>query len=152
MLRVWSRKLLSEVRAELLCVASMSAKRKNPEGEEGKSRRRKKQRGDKAGERYVPPPTKRKLGVSFGDEHFRETESYVENGLRKVRPYYFHFETYCKGRWVGKSLLEVFNSEFRSEPLEYYRRAAQAGRLRLNQELLTDLTTVLKVGDMGETD
>ncbi|XP_073466194.1 pseudouridylate synthase RPUSD2 isoform X2 [Aquarana catesbeiana] len=148
MLSVWSRRvLLSEVRAELLSVASMSAKRKDLEGEEGKSRRRKKQRGNEAGERYVPPPTKRRLGVSFGDEHFRETESYVENGLRKVRPYYFHFETYCKGRWVGKSLLEVFSSEFRSEPLEYYRRAAQAGRLRLNQELLTDLTTVLKNND-----
>ncbi|XP_077321019.1 pseudouridylate synthase RPUSD2 [Lithobates pipiens] len=149
MLSVWSRRLLlSEVRAKLLCVTSMSAKRKDPEYEEGKSRRRKKQRGNEGvGERYVPPPTKRRLGVSFGDEHFRETESYVEDGLRKVRPYYFHFETYCKGRWVGKSLLEVFSSEFRSEPLEYYKRAAQAGRLRLNQELLTDLTTVLKNND-----
>nr|DBA14132.1 TPA: hypothetical protein GDO54_005144 [Pyxicephalus adspersus] len=127
----------------------MSAKRKEPEEQDGKSRgkRRKKQRGDETEERYVPPPTKRKLGVSFGEEHFRETESYVENGLRKVRPYYFDFETYCKGRWVGKSLLEVFSSEFRSEPVEHYKLAAQEGRLRLNQEIIRDLNTVLKDND-----
>ncbi|XP_018420860.1 PREDICTED: RNA pseudouridylate synthase domain-containing protein 2 [Nanorana parkeri] len=127
----------------------MSAKRKDPDEQDRKcrGRRRKKQRGDDAEERYVPPPTKRRLGVSFGEEHFREAESYVENGLRKVRPYYFDFETYCKGRWVGKSLLEVFSSEFRSEPLEYYKLAAQAGRLKLNKELVTDLNTVLKDND-----
>ncbi|KAG9480884.1 pseudouridylate synthase RPUSD2 [Eleutherodactylus coqui] len=107
--------------------------------------RKRKARGDN--ERYVPPPTKRRAGVSFGDEHFGETESYIENGLRKVRPYYFDFETYCKGRWVGRSLLEVFSAEFRAEPLEYYRRAAACGRLRLNEEPVQDLGVVLKDND-----
>ncbi|KAM3918110.1 pseudouridylate synthase RPUSD2 [Leptodactylus fuscus] len=128
----------------------MSLKRKDPEAEAGKSGdrgRRKKARGDGGEGRYVPPPTKRRAGVSFGDEHFSETESYIENGLRKVRPYYFDFETYCKGRWVGKSLLDVFSKEFRSEPVEYYRRAARAGRLRLNEDTVQDLSVVLKDND-----
>ncbi|KAM4690709.1 pseudouridylate synthase RPUSD2 isoform 2-T2 [Rhinophrynus dorsalis] len=130
-------------------MSDASLKRKNPEGEaEGNTgRKKKKQRGAEAAGRYVPPPVKRRPGVSFGEEHFRETESYLEHGLRKVRPYYFDFETYCKGRWVGKSLLEVFSAEFRAEPLEYYEKAAQAGRLRLNEEVVRDLNVVLKNND-----
>ncbi|KAM5338191.1 pseudouridylate synthase RPUSD2 isoform 2-T2 [Glossophaga mutica] len=95
--------------------------------------KRKKRRGA-AGERVVPPPKKRRAGVSFGDEHFAETSYYFEGGLRKVRPYYFDFRTYCKGRWVGHSLLHVFSTEFRAQPLSYYEAAVRAGRLHLNEE------------------
>ncbi|NXP53382.1 RUSD2 protein, partial [Heliornis fulica] len=100
-----------------------------------------------AGERYVPPPRKLSTGVSFGAEHFAETSYYFEGGLRKVRPYYFDFRTYCKGRWVGRSLRDVFGSEFRAQPLAYYRAAASAGRLRLNEEPVRDLDIVLKNND-----
>ncbi|XP_064309193.1 pseudouridylate synthase RPUSD2 [Phalacrocorax carbo] len=100
-----------------------------------------------AGERYVPPPRKLSAGVSFGAEHFAETSYYFEGGLRKVRPYYFDFRTYCKGRWVGRSLLHVFSTEFRAQPLAYYRAAARAGRLRLNEEPVRDLDIVLKNND-----
>lgn len=99
-----------------------------------------------AGERYVPPPRKLRSGVSFSAAHFAETSYYFEGGLRKVRPYYYDFRTYCKGRWVGRSLLHVFSTEFRSQPLAYYRAAARAGRLRLNEEPVQDLDVVLKVG------
>ncbi|NXK27490.1 RUSD2 protein, partial [Arenaria interpres] len=86
-------------------------------------------------------------GVSFGPAHFAETSYYFEGGLRKVRPYYFDFRTYCKGRWVGRSLLHVFSTEFRAQPLAYYRAAARAGRLRLNEEPVRDLDIVLKNND-----
>ncbi|NXX79985.1 RUSD2 protein, partial [Urocolius indicus] len=100
-----------------------------------------------AGERLVPPPRKLSAGVSFGAAHFAETSYYFEGGLRKVRPYYFDFCTYCKGRWVGRSLLQVFGTEFRAQPLAYYRAAARAGRLRLNEEPVRDLDIVLKNND-----
>lgn len=45
---------------------------------------------------------------------------YFEDGLRKVHPYYFTFNTFCKERWRGMTLLEVFSSEFRDRPVEYY--------------------------------
>ncbi|XP_030306930.1 RNA pseudouridylate synthase domain-containing protein 2 isoform X2 [Calypte anna] len=99
------------------------------------------------GERYVPPPRRLSTGVSFGAEHFAETSYYFEGGLRKVRPYYFDFRTYCKGRWVGRSLLHVFTTEFRAQPLAYYRAAARAGRLRLNEEPVRDLDVILKNND-----
>ncbi|XP_051477160.1 pseudouridylate synthase RPUSD2 [Apus apus] len=98
-------------------------------------------------DRRVPPPRRRSAGVSFGAQHFAETSYYFEGGLRKVRPYYFDFCTYCKGRWVGRTLLHVFGSEFRAQPLSYYRAAARAGRLRLNEEPVQDLDIVLKNND-----
>ncbi|XP_040825316.1 RNA pseudouridylate synthase domain-containing protein 2 [Ochotona curzoniae] len=108
--------------------------------------KRKKRRGA-AGERVVPPPKKRRTGVSFSDEHFAETSYYLEGGLRKVQPYYFDFRTYCKGRWVGRSLRHVFSTEFRAQPLAYYEAALRAGRLHLNEEPVRDLSIVLKDND-----
>ncbi|MEQ2204211.1 hypothetical protein XENOCAPTIV_009723 [Xenoophorus captivus] len=113
----------------------------------GRGKRRRGAGGKKLrpGERYIPPPQKRNPGVSFSQDHFNETSYYVEGGLRKVFPYYFDFKTYCKGRWVGKSLQEVFKSEFRSESIEYYERAAKEGRIRLNETPVEDLSVVLRV-------
>ncbi|XP_027781623.2 pseudouridylate synthase RPUSD2 [Marmota flaviventris] len=108
--------------------------------------KRKKRRGATR-ERVVPPPKKRRTGVSFSDEHFAETSYYFEGGLRKVRPYYFDFRTYCKGRWVGHSLMHVFSTEFRAQPLAYYENAIRAGRLHLNEEPVQDLSIVLKDND-----
>ncbi|XP_075386960.1 pseudouridylate synthase RPUSD2 isoform X1 [Tenrec ecaudatus] len=108
---------------------------------------RRNQKRGAPGERIVPPPKKRRAGVSFGDEHFAETSYYFEGGLRKVRPYYFDFQTYCKGRWVGRSLLHVFSTEFRAQPLAYYEAAVRAGRLHLNAEQVQDLSVVLKDND-----
>ncbi|XP_036625533.1 RNA pseudouridylate synthase domain-containing protein 2 [Trichosurus vulpecula] len=107
---------------------------------------RKKRRGQ-VGERFVPPPKKRRAGVSFSEQHFAETSYYFEGGLRKVRPYYFDFQTYCKGRWVGRSLLHVYSTEFRAHPLSFYEAAARAGRLRLNEQPVRDLSVILKDND-----
>lgn len=131
--------------------ATETGKRKSDEPDQPEtSSRGKRRRGAggkklRPGERYVPPPQKRNPGVSFSQEHFDETSHYFEGGLRKVRPYYFDFKTYCKGRWIGKSLLEVFKSEFRAESIEYYQRAAKEGRIRLNESPVEDLSVVLRV-------
>ncbi|XP_039992637.1 RNA pseudouridylate synthase domain-containing protein 2 isoform X2 [Xiphias gladius] len=133
--------------------AAETGKRKSDEpGEPETSGRGKRRRGAggkklRPGERYIPPPQKRNPGVSFSQEHFTETSYYFEGGLRKVRPYYFDFRTYCKGRWIGKSLLEVFKSEFRAESIEYYQRAAKEGRIRLNESPVEDLSVVLRNND-----
>ncbi|XP_078133999.1 pseudouridylate synthase RPUSD2 isoform X2 [Sander vitreus] len=134
--------------------ATGSGKRKSDEpGEPETSGRGKRRRGAggkklRPGERYIPPPQKRNPGISFRQEHFDETSYYFEGGLRKVYPYYFDFKTYCKGRWIGKSLLEVFKSEFRAESIEYYQRAAKEGRIRLNEAPVEDLSVVLRNNDL----
>ena len=45
---------------------------------------------------------------------------FLENGLRRVAPYHYTYNTYCKERWRGRGLLDIFSSEFRDRPLEYY--------------------------------
>src|ERR1700712_1346853 len=45
---------------------------------------------------------------------------YLDHGLRRVAPYHFTYNTYCKERWRGREILDIFSSEFRDRPLEYY--------------------------------
>jgi hypothetical protein len=47
---------------------------------------------------------------------------YLEGGLRRVYPYHFTYNTFCKERWRGRGILEIFASEFRDRPTEYYVR------------------------------
>ncbi|XP_021943683.1 RNA pseudouridylate synthase domain-containing protein 2 isoform X2 [Folsomia candida] len=68
----------------------------------------------------------------FTDERYNETSYFVENGLRKVYPYYFTFTTFTKGRWVGEKILDVFAREFRAHPVEEYERCIKSGTLTVN--------------------
>ena len=45
---------------------------------------------------------------------------YFENGLRKVRPYEYHYQTYAKGRWLNRTIEDVFLKEFADRPPSYY--------------------------------
>lgn len=70
----------------------------------------------------------------FTDDRYNETSYYMENGLRKVYPYYFTFTTFTKGRWVGEKILDVFAREFRAHPAAEYERCIRAGTLTVNYE------------------
>lgn len=45
---------------------------------------------------------------------------YLEDGLRKVLPYHFTYNTFCKERWRGRELIDIFATEFRDRPQAYY--------------------------------
>lgn len=70
----------------------------------------------------------------FTEDRYDETSYYLENGLRKVYPYFFTFTTFTKGRWVGEKILEVFMREFRAHPVEEYEKAIRLGSLTVNDE------------------
>ncbi|CAB3231448.1 unnamed protein product [Arctia plantaginis] len=70
----------------------------------------------------------------FTDDRYNETSYYIENGLRKVYPYYFTFTTFTKGRWVGERILDVFAREFRAHPAAEYERCIRAGTLTVNYD------------------
>ncbi|KAK3316658.1 pseudouridine synthase [Apodospora peruviana] len=59
---------------------------------------------------------------------------YIEGGLRRVAPYYYTYNTWCKERWRGRRLIDVFESEFRDRPLEYYRAAMESGQVAVNSK------------------
>lgn len=83
----------------------------------------------------------KELRPGFGSDRFGETEYYFQyggyllfklsmpfyitsplSGLRKVYPYYFTYTTFCKGRWIGHLLVDVFTREFRAQSRELYVR------------------------------
>ncbi|OAV93034.1 hypothetical protein PTTG_02831 [Puccinia triticina 1-1 BBBD Race 1] len=57
---------------------------------------------------------------------------YFENGLRKVQPYLFQFSTYAKERWRGRSVIDVFSTDFRDRSPEYYAHAVASGVIKIN--------------------
>ena len=42
------------------------------------------------------------------------------SGLRCITPYYYTFNCYAKGRWLGRTLFDVFTAEFKMETPEHY--------------------------------
>jgi tRNA pseudouridine synthase 9 len=50
---------------------------------------------------------------------------FCSEGYRHVRPYVFNFQTHAKARWYGRSILDVFTSEFASHPKAYYATAIE---------------------------
>ncbi|KAF2251965.1 pseudouridine synthase [Trematosphaeria pertusa] len=73
---------------------------------------------------------------------------YLEDGLRKVKPYHFTYNTYCKQRWRGREILDIFASEFRDRPTEYYEKAIIEGRVVLNGKPVPSTKTIVKNGDI----
>lgn len=50
--------------------------------------------------------------------------------MRHVVPYDFTFKVFAKGRWVGRSLLDVYSEELAHHSPAYYERCLATGRLR----------------------
>ncbi|KAF2873780.1 pseudouridine synthase [Massariosphaeria phaeospora] len=73
---------------------------------------------------------------------------YLEDGLRKVKPYHFTYNTYCKERWRGRGILDIFASEFRDRPAEYYEQAIIEGRVVVNGKPVPSTETIIKNGDV----
>ncbi|KAI7905165.1 pseudouridine synthase [Cokeromyces recurvatus] len=68
-------------------------------------------------------------------------------GLRKVKPYYFEYKSFAKGRWFGRTILDVFSSEFRDRSEDYYRYAIERELLTINNKPVT-VDTLIKNGDV----
>ncbi|CAG8446670.1 8220_t:CDS:2 [Funneliformis caledonium] len=67
---------------------------------------------------------------------------YFEKDLRKVKPYYYEYQAFAKGRWLGRSIFDVFCKEFRDRPAEYYAYAIETGLITINEKIITKETIV----------
>lgn len=56
----------------------------------------------------------------------------IENGLRKVVPYYQTFKTHIKTRWEGRTILDVFSNELGQEP-DVIRREIETNKIYVLQ-------------------
>ncbi|KAH9885167.1 pseudouridine synthase [Xylariomycetidae sp. FL2044] len=72
---------------------------------------------------------------------------YLENGLRRVAPYHYTYNTWCKERWRGRQILDIFESEFRDRPLEYYKNAIETGKVCVNGKAVSP-SHLLKNGEL----
>ncbi|KAI0879009.1 pseudouridine synthase [Hypoxylon argillaceum] len=67
--------------------------------------------------------------------------------LRRVAPYYYTYNTWCKQRWRGREVLDVFESEFRDRPLSYYKHAIETGQVCVNGKIVAP-NHILKNGNL----
>ena len=86
--------------------------------------------------KFAKRPIKQIVKPGFDQKMFKETTINKKNGLRYVQPYNFTFTTHCKGRWMGRTILDVFKTEFRMESAEYYEAAIRAGKITVNDEIV----------------
>ena len=56
--------------------------------------------------------------------------------LRIIYPYQHTFTTFCKARWIGHTILDVYSTEFGSYPESYYTIAIQQGRIRVSDQIV----------------
>ncbi|KAJ2375866.1 DRAP deaminase [Coemansia sp. RSA 2607] len=76
-----------------------------------------------------------------------ETIYYEAKRLQRIHPYYHKFATYAKGRWVGRSIFDVFSREFRDRPPAYYLEAIAQGLIEINNKRV-DRDTVVRNSDL----
>ena len=75
--------------------------------------------------------------------------------LRIVRPYFHEFTTNFKHRWKGQTLLNVYETEFKTSQIRdddsksYFERAILLGLIRVNGQI-SEPTRLLKQGDRLE--
>ncbi|KAI9311926.1 DRAP deaminase [Dichotomocladium elegans] len=101
----------------------------------------------------VQPKAKQRRVKQHRDEDFRDrndldsVEYIIENGLRKVKPYFFEYRAYAKGRWMKRPILNVFVEEFQDRNEVYYRHAIEHGLITINGEKV-GLDYVIKNNDV----
>lgn len=66
--------------------------------------------------------------------------------IRSVKPYVHTFQTFAKGRWLGRQLLEVVSREFGGHPQSYWEGAIDNGHIRINDKAVPR-TYVIKNSD-----
>lgn len=57
--------------------------------------------------------------------------------IRYVKPYVQVHNTFAKGRWIGRELLEVLTREFGGHPLTYWQTAVLKGHVQINGKIVS---------------
>ena len=70
--------------------------------------------------------------IDLPKESLDVSNYYIENGNRKVYPYHYTYHSYCKGRWLGKTLGDLFADEFRRLTPEILEQKISKGLLKVN--------------------
>eukprot|EP00898_Chlorokybus_atmophyticus_P000777 jgi/Chlat1/16/ChrspC226771S00901 len=89
--------------------------------------------------RGMPPKPLQQL-VTHPDDYI------IKDGRRWVRPYFFDFISHVKPRWEGRSVINIFEDEFKGRTRQYYEEAMRIGRLTVLGERV-DAERTVHVGE-----
>ena len=67
--------------------------------------------------------------------------------LRIIKPYPYTYSTFAKARWEGRTILDVYSTEFGSYPKSYYETAISQGRILVSDKIVSTLY-IVKGGDV----
>ncbi|KAL4912490.1 hypothetical protein BDW62DRAFT_216289 [Aspergillus aurantiobrunneus] len=97
----------------------------------------------------VPPadPVQEPPKVAITPCEGQPVRYYFEGGLRRVYPYHYTYNTYCKERWRNRELVDIFTAEFRDREPGYYRKALESGSVSVNGKPAGP-NTVLRNGEV----
>lgn len=59
--------------------------------------------------------------------------------IRKVKPYIQAFETFAKGRWLGRTIYDVLSNEFGGHSPVYWKNAITSGCIKINNNPVSEL-------------
>ncbi|KAG0225722.1 hypothetical protein BGW42_004122 [Actinomortierella wolfii] len=108
------------------------------------SKRHKESKHNHYGGQQLNKPKKYKINPSENEESLNNAEYFFEHGLRKVKPYFYRYQTYAKGRWLGRELIEVMRTEFQDRDAKYYVRSTQFSSANRLDRLTSGLMLIAK--------
>eukprot|EP00547_Thalassionema_nitzschioides_P005105 CAMPEP_0194209840 /NCGR_PEP_ID=MMETSP0156-20130528/7828_1 /TAXON_ID=33649 /ORGANISM="Thalassionema nitzschioides, Strain L26-B" /LENGTH=593 /DNA_ID=CAMNT_0038937077 /DNA_START=239 /DNA_END=2020 /DNA_ORIENTATION=+ len=56
--------------------------------------------------------------------------------VRTVEPYAYSFSTYAKARWIGRTIFDVYCTEFGAYPPSYYEAAISQGKITVSSQMV----------------
>ncbi|KAG0298635.1 hypothetical protein BGZ96_009709 [Linnemannia gamsii] len=138
----------SKVKEQSVDTPNASQQQTQEEGgiHQGSKRHKESKHGHYGGEQQAKKQKKR-IDLVDPEEDLKNAQYFFDNDLRKIKPYFFKYQTYAKGRWLGRKLIEVFNTEFRDRDNTFYERAIKDGRVKINGETV-DKDYIIKNSDI----
>lgn len=71
--------------------------------------------------------------------------------IRTIAPYPYTFSSFAKARWLGRTVLDVYSTEFGSLPASYYEIAIQQGRILVCDKPVNTSYTIMENDILSHT-
>ena len=69
---------------------------------------------------HAPTATPATSTTKEEEEDRSEEEEQEQQYIRTIKPYPYTYRTYAKRRWLGRTILDIYSTEYASYPISYY--------------------------------
>jgi lysosomal alpha-mannosidase len=132
-----NRNIMSETTQIIVDLSTNKSQEPSSESSDKKSKKPKYDKEERKRMLKIRRQSKKEVKqVGFYDETLTQTDYYFENGLRKVYPYFFFWNTTAKERWFGRTLFDVYSNEFgRAIINQNLEKLIQTGKIKVNNKI-----------------